>query len=599
VLDATARGVRFSGLSAEAFTLTGDYAGERAKLQANLVRGGRSILDAALDYPVALTLFSARATGDSLRGRIHADSVDLALVEALSAKMRNASGRLALDLAISGAPSQPHVGGVARIQNGTIEVPDAGLRFAAIDGLFRVDAARDSLAIDHLRWTSPASNGSAALTGSVVFRDLRNPRIDLAFDAHGLRAVDKRSLARLDVSTGAGGLTLVGTPAEATLRGVVNVDRGTIYIPELVKKELEEITLDDFAMLFDTTDVRNRSLMPAAPSTLVEHLKLAGVSVNVGDDVWLRSKEASIKLGGSLNVTRARDERDASFASLEGDLLTDTTKAAPKYRLALSGSLSADRGTYLLDLGPAVKREFQVQSGRITFFGTPDFNPAIDVTALYRVKQTNRADIAVQARIVGNFFPQPALELSSSDPTIPQSDLVSYLATGRPSAEIAELAGTNGAQRASEILLPSLSASLSQKLREQFGFMDLFQIQSGVAEDNAGSTANGNQVRSIFQSTRLGGEKQISDRLFLSFSTGLCPFLAGSNDAQNSGLSGIGNSIEGKVEYRLPLAGPDRMSVRAGLDPSASSLRCGVTNLRGFVQTPPQLGFSLLRSWQF
>jgi translocation and assembly module TamB len=598
-LDASARDVKFGGLSAEAFTMTGGYAVERASLRANLLRGGRPLIDAQIDYPIALTLFTARATGDSLHGRIHADSVDLAIVEAASAKLKNASGRMALDLSISGAPAQPHLGGVASITNGAIEVPDAGLRFAAIDGLLRVDPTRDSLAIEHLRWTSPASGGTASLGGSIVFRELRNPHLDLRFDAHALRAVDRRTLARLDVSTGAGGLTLIGTPDEATLSGGISVDRGTIFIPELLHKELEDISLDDFAMLFDTTDVRNRSLMPAAPSRLVEHLKLAGVSVNLGDDVWLRSKEANIKLGGSLNVTRAREGGEALTASFDRDLLTDTTRIAPKYTLALSGALSADRGTYLLDLG-FVRREFQVQSGRITFFGTPDFNPAIDVTALYRVKQANQADITVQARIVGNFFPQPALELSSSDPTISQSDLVSYLATGRKSADITGGTSATNVQRASDILLPSLSATLSQKLRDQFGFMDLFQIQSGqIVDQTPNATTNGTSgVGSIFRSTRLGGEKQISDRLFLSFSTGLCVFSSG--DDQDSGLKGLGNSIEGKVEYRFPSAGRDRTSIRAGLDPAASSLRCNATsNLRGFVQTPQQWGLSLLRSWQF
>ena len=91
------------------------------------------------------------------------------------------------------------------------------------------------------------------------------------------------------------------------------------------------------------------------------------MSINVGDEVWLRSKEANIKLGGSLNVTRAREERDGGNASFDRDLLSDSTKSAPRYTLALSGSLSADRGTYLLDLGP-VQREFQVQRGTITFF---------------------------------------------------------------------------------------------------------------------------------------------------------------------------------------------------------------------------------------
>jgi translocation and assembly module TamB len=599
-LDARVNGVKYDAFTADALTLRGQYADNRAAMTAGVVRNGRSVLDAALDYPIALTLFSASATGDSLRGRIHADSVDLALVEPLSSKIRNAVGWLALDLAVSGQPARPHVGGVASVHNGGIEIPDAGIRFAAMNGVFRVDPASDSLFIESLRLASPASNGTATLNGSLVFRDVANPKIDLRFDAHTLRVVDKRSLARLDVSTGSNGLTLIGTPTEATLSGAVNVDRGTIFIPELVRKDLEELTLDDFAMLFDTTDVRNRSLMPAAPSTLVEHLKLAGVSINLGDDVWLKSREASVKLGGSLNLTRARDDRDATRA-FDRDLLTDSTTTAPKYRLALSGSLSADRGTYLLDLG-VVKREFQVTSGRISFFGTPDFNPAIDVAAQYRVKQSNRADILVQARIVGNFFPQPALELTSNDPSIASSDLVSYLATGRPASELTDTRTASSVQRVSEIVLPTLGASLNQALRDQFGFMDLFQIQSGVLNDQAGVANGGDQgVSSIFKSTRLGGEKQISDKLFLSFSTGLCPALNyGSDDPNNSGLRGLGNSIEGKVEYRFPIPAPGRFSLRAGLDPSASSLRCGATNnLRGFVATPQQWGLSLFRSWSF
>ena len=600
-LDARANGVKYAAFAADALTLLGQYGAERARLQAAMLRNGRAVLDVSLDYPIAFTLFSARPTGDSLRGRIYADSVDLALVEPLSRKIRNAEGWLALDLAVSGQPAQPHVGGVASVREGGFEIPDAGIRFADVEGLFRVNAENDSLAIEKLQLTSPSSDGSATLSGSVVFRDLANPKVDLRFDARTLRVVDKRSLARLDVSTGSNGLTLIGTPTEATLRGAMNVDRGIIYIPELMRKDLEELTLDDFAMFFDTTDARNRSLMPAAPSKLVEHLRLAGVSINLGDDVWLKSKEANVKLGGSLNVTRARDDRDATRA-FDRDLLTDSTTTAAKYRLALSGSLSADRGSYLLDLG-VVKREFQVTSGRISFFGTPDFNPAIDVSAQYRVKQSNRADILVQARIVGNFFPQPALELTSNDPTIGASDLVSYLATGRPAAELTDTRTASNVQRVSEIVLPTLGASLNQALRDQFGFMDLFQIQSGVLNDRANGRTNGGDqgVSSIFKSTRLGGEKQISDRLFLSFSTGLCPALNyGSDDPNNSGLRGLGNSIEGKVEYRLPIEGPGRLSLRAGLDPSASSLRCGATNnLRGFVATPQQWGLSLFRSWSF
>ena len=587
-----ARGLKYSGLSTELVAIEGGYANERATLQANVLRGGRSMLDATVSYPLALTLFSARATGDSIRGRVHADSVDLALIEALSPRIRNSSGRLALDLALSGQPEHPHVAGRASVRNGAIEMPDVGLRFASLNGDVTVDPARDSLTILAMRWVSPASGGSGALQGSIVFRDIAKPRLDLRLDAQGLRTVDKRGLARLDVSTGAGGLTLSGTPDAATLSGAVTVDRGTIYIPELVRKQLVDITPEDFALLFDTTDVKNRSIMPQPPAVLVEHLRLDGVSVRIGDEVWLRSREANIKLGGTLNVTRARDDRETTRSTLARDPRADSAR----YKLALSGTLSADRGTYTLDL-TAVQREFQVQSGRITFFGTPDFNPEIDVTALYQVKQTNRSDIGVRARIHGNFYPQPALELSSTDAYLSPSDLVSYLATGHPSSEI------SNQRSAIEFVLPTAGAYVSRVLRDQLGgIVDQVQVQSGAVNgelDPTGSTAS-NQFRSFLYSTRLGGEKQISDKLFLSFSTGLCQ-LSGDvrGDPSQQGLNGFVNAIEGKLEYRFPVSAPERLSLRAGREPAASALRCNAGSVRGFVATPQQWGLSLFRSWSF
>jgi translocation and assembly module TamB len=495
---------------------------------------------------------------------------------------------------VSGEPKHPHVGGLATIVDGTIDIPSFGLRFADIEMRLNVDPRRDSLSIEQLRWTSPANGGSASVGGSLVFRDLKNPRLDLRLDARELRAVDKSGLARLDVSTETSGLTLRGTVNDARLSGAINVDRGTIYIPELIDKRIEEFSQEEFADLFDTTDVRNRSLMPQPPTRLVENLRLDGVSVNIGDEVWLRSSEANIKLGGSLNVTRARDERETRRSSLGR-----TTSVEPVYRLALSGALSADRGTYTLDLG-VVQRDFQVQSGRITFFGTADFNPSIDVSALYRVKQSRRADIGVKARIVGPFYPQPSLELSSDDSFISQTDLVSYLVTGRPIAEL-NAANTRAAQQAYAVLLPTVGSSLSRALRDQFGgWVDLLQIQTAAADEIATRSSAGvtqSTFLNVLSGTRIGGEKQISDRLFLSFSTGLCQ-LGATTDKEQQGVGGFVNQIEGKLEYRFPLIAPDQLSLRAGREPAASG-RCELAGSRGFVATPQQWGFSLFRSWSF
>jgi hypothetical protein len=206
----------------------------------------------------------------------------------------------------------------------------------------------------------------------------------------------------------------------------------------------------------------------------------------------------------------------------------------------------------------------------------------------------------VKARIVGPFYPQPSLELSSDDAYISQTDLVAYLVTGRPSFEL-NASTAAATQRAAEVLLPTGGALLSRALRDQFGgWVDLFQIQTGASDRESNSqNALTDQFRSVLSGTRLGGEKQISDRLFLSFSTGLCQ-LGSSNDKEQQGVSGFVNSIEGKLEYRFPVLAPDQLSLRAGREPGASALRCGATgSVRGFVATPQQWGLSVFRSWSF
>jgi hypothetical protein len=204
----------------------------------------------------------------------------------------------------------------------------------------------------------------------------------------------------------------------------------------------------------------------------------------------------------------------------------------------------------------------------------------------------------VKARIVGPFYPQPALELSSDDAFISQTDLVAYLVTGRPSFELSE-SNAAATQRAAEVLLPTGGALLSRALRDQLGgWVDLFQIQTGASDQLSGqATAVSDQFKSVLSGTRLGGEKQISDRLFLSFSTGLCQL--SNSDKEQTGVTGFVNSIEGKLEYRFPLIAPDQLSLRAGREPAASALRCGSGNVRGFVATPQQWGLSLFRSWSF
>ena len=141
-----------------------------------------------------------------------------------------------------------------------------------------------------------------------------------------------------------------------------------------------------------------------------------------------------------------------------------------------------------------------------------------------------------------------------------------------------------------------------QGLRNAVGsWVDVLQFQGGASQLKAlGANEARNSFRDYFFGARLGGEKQISNNLFFSFSAGLCS-LSGQTPAQTNGQSAVGGFVEslgGKLEYRFN----PRLSVQAGTDPPTTALYCGGRSGVSFgsvVSTPRQWGLSLLRTWHF
>jgi translocation and assembly module TamB len=333
-------------------------------------------------------------------------------------------------------------------------------------------------------------------------------------------------------------------------------------------------------------------VVPDAPSRLVKNLRLEDVKVVLGDEVWLKSREANIKLGGSLDVRSAEKESAPNVNRRGGD-------TGPRYGLALQGRLTADRGSYTLDLAPApVQREFTVQSGSLTFFGQADYNAQVDITATHDVKRAGQPDLVIQVKLSGDLFPNPTITLSSStEPYLSSSDLVSYLVTGQPTGALNS--GELGVvQQVSNVIAPSLSAYAAAGLRDTpLGtFFSQFQIQSGNALTTLGGSTAQLTLKDYITGARLGAEKQISDNLFFSFSAGLCS-LSRENLAQNqTAVAGFVDALGGHLEYRFN----PKLSLQAGTDPPTSALYCRSNYSLGTLnQTPRQWGLSLLRTWHF
>jgi translocation and assembly module TamB len=342
-----------------------------------------------------------------------------------------------------------------------------------------------------------------------------------------------------------------------------------VFLPKLLGKHVIDLDDPELYRLVDSTLLQSRRFLPKVPSAFATNLTLDNVSVTVGDNVWLRSSEANIKLGGQLGLVRGRTE----------SAVTGGAVAAPQ--LALAGTLNAERGTYVLNLG-VVQPTFEVERGTLRFFGGPEVNPSLDIRAIHTVRRPrqsfNREDVRVLVAITGTLG-EPELALASADSLpLSQSDLLSYLVTGEPafalsnsSAQYTEQLLTIGGRLAGTFISSRIPRSV----------FDIVEVQTGTIEGSAGGSSS-SYLSSLF-TTRVILGKQLSERWFLGLSTGLCR----ANFAENLGL---------RLEYRIS----NTLSAEGGIEPGSGELACaGTTAARGFQQTPPQLGVDVFRSWRF
>src|SRR5207244_1190596 len=133
----------------------------------------------------------------------------------------------------------PHMFGQISLADGTAGFSNLGTRFNHIRA--DISLAGDSVHIKQLSAeTNKDRRGSANVTGSVSFEHYDNPSFSLTANASNFHAIDKGGLAALDISTGPP-VTLTGSTQDAVMRGTVRVERGSIYIPEVMKKKVIDL----------------------------------------------------------------------------------------------------------------------------------------------------------------------------------------------------------------------------------------------------------------------------------------------------------------------------------------------------------------------
>lgn len=529
---ATLDGAKFGDFRAPFLQGVVDYADRSLEADFLLWRTGENVLNIGARLPLDLALRGAKQRRVEGPLSVHArgDSVDLAILEALTPGIRQVSGVFSAAVNVGGTWAAPRFEGAVEIRDGGMSVPGLGVRFAGVRGHARFQG--DSLVLDNVALTS--GGGTLGITGSVRLEDLSRPVLNLGFRAADFRGIDVRRFLSL---SGTGELQLRGPLYNATLTGDLTANSGLLYFADLVSKRIIDLEDPTIADLVDTTLLRRENLGGKFQNRFLDSLTIENLRVVMGSDVWLRSAEANIQLTGEVQLSKTRQTYTPS------------------------GTLDAVRGGYTLKIGP-VTRDFTVERGTVRYFG--DLNAALDIRARHDVHAVRGEEIPVIAVITGTLYaPKVTLE-STFSPPISETDLVSYLVTGYPANEAARLGQVNALETGLSYFSSALSSELERALIQDIGIpLDLIEIRPGVARGAGGSTL-----------TQVAAGWQLGRKTFLTFNAGFCPENLGQFNYSNLGAS---------LEFRFS----QEWRLQTSVEPTLQSCRrdFGLTTI-----TPYQIG---------
>lgn len=430
--------------------------------------------------------------GASLTGSL-AGPIDLARVAQLAALDGvQLAGILQLALDLGGTLAQPRLDGTAALAKGSVQELVSGINLRDLTLRARASGAR--LAIEELS-ASDRAGGKLTGGGGLSVPPGGGLDFDVTLDAATARVMDNP----LGVVVLSGNLGLAGDLTRAFVKGALTVDRADIEIPDAGGPSVP---------VMEVTEVNGRTAAPAAKES-------NAVPFDLGFDL-------ALDIPGRLFVRgRGLDSEWEGALRLKGDLVEQQ----------VLGSVKTKRGFFdLLD------RRFTIERGEVVFVGSKPPLPMIDLAATAKT-----VDVSVTVDLKGPAA-DPKLTLSS-DPNLPQDEILSRLLFGTGTARITPVQGLRLAAAIQQLQGGSFVGDVLSTVRKTTG-LDTLDVQGG--ETDTESTA------------RAG--KYLSDNVYVEVERGvsegtgkarvqveLTPNLSVGTSVNDQSQSGVG--LQWKYDY--------------------------------------------------
>jgi len=394
----------------------------------------------------------------SLDGRIDLAFDDLSWIEAFLPTVQNTQGQLQGLTLISGSIEAPRFGGNLALMNASIDIPSLGLELRDITANVTSDI-NQTVAIQ-----GQATSGDGTLE---FFSEIDAPMTDersfeISINGDNFTLVNDAEIL-LKVSSD---LQIKGDTKNLNITGTLNLPVVDVQLTELPESAIDVST--------DTVIVDNGQQTPTVQNAakanrgiLSEMNMTAEVSIKLGDEARFRGFGLDAQLAGALEITQRGSGSPLTY-----------------------GELNVVEG-YFETYG----RRLDIEHGKLLFFGSLG-NPALDIRA---VRQTEDIKAGVQMNgTLRNIRSQ-----LFSTPTLPDSDILAVLITGKPFAEMGNQ-DSNALAGAITTLGINQGKSFTNQVRSQLG-LDTFAINS------TGETSN--------SSLTLG--KYLTPKIFIRYGVGL------------------------------------------------------------------------------
>lgn len=449
---------------------------------------------------LALTEIESRAVEDEMDLTLRADSLDAALALVYLTALEDVVGTVSAEMLVEGTPNRPQPSGTVTLSQAGWTVSAIGVRHTNVSGELLLQP--DGTVGVKLASAGGPESGTSTISGLVQLDPLSDPTLDLDVSFGQFLAVDRRDMyGRIS-----GDLTVTGRYRLPVAQGTVRMDEGTLYVEEFARNagvvDLRSPLLYAPTIAVDTTVFVSQPLIADLSNPFLDNLRV-GVELAVPRNLWLRSPEMDVELGGDLIVRYDRAEGD----------------------LVLLGELQALRGSYSV-----LERTFVVDGGAASFLGQPGVNPSLDIQALSRVRRREGDPLEVRATVGGTLV-EPVITLSTEEAGISQSDLITYLLIGRSAAEVgpqAEVLRSGVGTLLTSAVVSELGSTLAQQLPlvNQLDYLS-FSSSAAIGQDDVQGSAFGTALGN----TQVELGKYLNDRVFVIF------VLGGTEGDQESGAS--------------------------------------------------------------